>query len=405
MPPDLRWPVTTISSDTPVGSSLHFVAQIDCAALPPIAAAANAIPNRGTLWFFADLFGDPRNFDVQYSTADASTFEPRTPPPGTPPVCGCDDYDHLLKTLAVDRGELSLPTALPRTLLRPVSFDSLPHYLHLRDHLRVFEEPADWSLDAEEAGLQTALGTTNRARANAMTEALGIDTGQQWSRYEAFVLAPTIERTNDDHPLDFVTVRYAAIMADTAKRRAANAQLSDAERLACTAMAAGFEAIATGVGDTWTPATPTLVELLRVLNASPYTPAVWNMQGRSALFNRIERDLERAVFHSRVTDQPLPDFVQQSIARSTAAVRVEQRMGKPSDSGLEITGLIQMGGYCDGSQHLPYTNDESTVLLSVGWLPSLGFAIGDGGDFYYEAPTVDVARGQLDRHQAFFQCH
>lgn len=405
LPTDMAWPLATIAGGTPVGSPLHFVAQIDCTELPPTAAAANAIPITGTLWFFADLFGDPRNFDVRYSTVEPERFEQRTPPAEIPPVYGCDDYAYLLSTLAVDYSELSLSTTLPRTVLRPVAFDSIPHYLHLRDHLRVFVEPESWRIDPEGAAIQRALDSIEQLRAEAIASALAIDPAEQWSGYEAFVLAPTMVATDDGLPLDFVTVRYAAIMADTAARRARFSQLSDAERLACTAMAAGYGAIATGVADTWEPATSTLMHLLGVLNASPHAPAVWGMQGRATLFDRIERDLDRAIFRSRVADRALPESVQRQVARSSAAVRIKQRVGLASTEPLEITGLIQMGGFCDGSQHRPYTSDESTVLLSVGWLPSLGFAIGDGGDLYYEAPTVDVARGRMDRHQAFFQCH
>ncbi|HXC53090.1 MAG TPA: DUF1963 domain-containing protein [Candidatus Limnocylindrales bacterium] len=134
------------------GQPLHFVLQVDCAAVPE-AARLDALPSRGVLYFFLDMSWEIFEAGVVHADAPAGDWESIAPPGDLGPAFGKHAASHWGWTQSLEQ----CPILLPKWTFDPIVIE-LPE--------RVLEEvdegdgpyPALWPGDAAAERLLEAQG-------------------------------------------------------------------------------------------------------------------------------------------------------------------------------------------------------------------------------------------------------
>jgi uncharacterized protein YwqG len=117
-PRSFIWPDWTHEGVT---EPLHFVMQIDCAAVPSSARHAD-FPTQGVLYFFLDLrWGHSNGFRVLYADDAADGFVPASEPAGLAAAYGYEARFAWRWMEALDEAEAPLPKLLPKWPFDPLA--------------------------------------------------------------------------------------------------------------------------------------------------------------------------------------------------------------------------------------------------------------------------------------------
>jgi uncharacterized protein YwqG len=117
-PNSFIWPTWTHEGAT---EPLHFVMQIDCAAVPS-SARHEAFPAHGVLYFFLDLrWGHSNGFRVLYAENATDAFVPAPAPAGLSVAYGSEARFAWRWTEALDQPEARLPKLLPKWPFDPLA--------------------------------------------------------------------------------------------------------------------------------------------------------------------------------------------------------------------------------------------------------------------------------------------
>jgi uncharacterized protein YwqG len=117
-PKSFLWPSWTHEGVT---EPLHFVMQLDCAAVPS-SARHEAFPPRGVLYFFLDLrWGHSNGFRVLYADNATDAFAPSSAPAGLSVAYGSEARFAWRWTEALDQPEARLPKLLPKWPFDPLA--------------------------------------------------------------------------------------------------------------------------------------------------------------------------------------------------------------------------------------------------------------------------------------------
>ena len=117
-PNSFIWPTWTHDGAT---EPLHFIMQIDCAALPS-SARHEAFPAHGVLYFFLDLrWGHSGGFRVLYAENATDAFSPAREPVGLTVAYGSEARFAWRWTEALDDPEARLPKLLPKWPFDPLA--------------------------------------------------------------------------------------------------------------------------------------------------------------------------------------------------------------------------------------------------------------------------------------------
>ncbi|MEP4052436.1 MAG: DUF1963 domain-containing protein [Litorimonas sp.] len=401
LPDHIDWPREKTGEKRP----LHFMAQIDCGALPAQAADGHGFPRSGHLCFFSEIYELSETGAVLYFDAPPEHLTERLPPEDSPPVHGCEDYSTPFNDAQrpVDRAGLPHPAAMPRVPVHPFEFISYPGFAHMFMSDPLFKRPV---FEGETVNDVAAALETQRAQ--ALRDALNFDPVAAKNAYEVLVMGPThLDQTGDIQYAGLVT-QYAKTLLGAGNRILKSEKLSDrhpsAERLA--QLAENLLQVLQGLTyfQRLSPDLLTRLSDLKRTYSELYETPMCPPRGYSFA---VETQLRHLLFKGLVDPKSvtIPDEIKPALSWFQNPVHQATFPYDGREAALKSRGIFQMGGYCHGSQYGYHPTQRLTPLLSVGYCDLTGYKYGDGGDWTFWVSPKDLSQREFSSVGFAADCH
>ncbi len=355
------------------GQPLHFLLQVDCAAVPA-AARLGALPDRGVLYFFLDLSWEIFEASVLHADAPAGDWETATPPEDLAPVFGKHAASHWGWTQSFEQ----CPVLLPKWTVDPIAIE-LPE--------RIPDE------GDEDDGLSPVLWP-GKGAGERLLEAQRDSTRYDYLTIRDVVDGKSVRRPFADFPQDWRALQIcsAAIVREAGRQRRypETSSLGEMDDDAKAALLSEISAQAQSWFDR-AAAEPAFDEVPRNVR-----DAFWDFVARHSSLTRytlveaLTQSIEASLAHSAEAAARVPPAIADRIrGRHALAVQTDTGIHANIPDRMLAPPVDVQGNQWERAQtHL--------LLLELSSNEGLGHRFGEGVFQFWITPA-DLAAGRFDK--------
>ncbi len=355
------------------GQPLHFVVQVDCAAVPA-AARLGALPSRGVLYFFLDLSWEIFEASVVHADAPAGDWESVAPPTDLGPAFGKHAASHWGWTQSLEQ----CPVLLPKWTFDPIVIE-LPE--------RVREE------DDEDDAVYPALWP-ERATGERLLEAQSDQARYDYLTVRDVIDGKSVRRPFDDFPHDWRALQIcSAALVRQADRQRRYPDMSAFHGMDSDARAALLTEIS-AEAQSWfdrAAAQPAFDEVPRTDR-----DAFWELIARHPSLTRymlvdaLTKSVESSLSHSARAAARIPSEIADRIrGRHALAVQTDSGIHANIPDRMLAPPVDVQGNQWERAQtHL--------LLLELSSNDGLGHNFGEGVFQFWITPE-DLVAGRFDK--------